>query len=219
MEVHHHSATPKGKEKHFKEYFKEFLMIFLAVFMGFIAENIRELLSDNSKEKEYITGLIQNFESDTVKLKFIIKATKQQISGLDSLRHVSKDKLSQLNVQDSLFRMTRQYLFYTINFEANDITLSQLRNAGGYRVIRKEGMLDSLAAYESIVHTMKEQYAATYSIFLKARDGAYALFDLNIGQKFRSNPTSTLVMITYDKEKVYGFYNGVWMSSSALQGY
>src|SRR6516162_8745575 len=49
MEVHHH---PKVEKKNFKEYFLEFLMIFLAVTMGFFAENIREKITDNNKEKE-----------------------------------------------------------------------------------------------------------------------------------------------------------------------
>ena len=51
MEVHHH---PHVEKKGFKEYILEGLMIFLAVSMGFIAENIREKIVDNEKEKEYI---------------------------------------------------------------------------------------------------------------------------------------------------------------------
>ena len=51
MEVHHH---PKVEKKNFKEYLLEGIMIFLAVTLGFFAENIREHLSDNAKEKEYI---------------------------------------------------------------------------------------------------------------------------------------------------------------------
>jgi hypothetical protein len=54
MEVHHHPELPHGESKRFKEYVLEFLMIFLAVTMGFIAESIREHLSDSSKESEYI---------------------------------------------------------------------------------------------------------------------------------------------------------------------
>jgi hypothetical protein len=46
MEVHHpHLAH---KEKPWKEYLLEGLMIFLAVSMGFIAENIREHISEQN---------------------------------------------------------------------------------------------------------------------------------------------------------------------------
>ena len=50
MEVHHH---PKLDHKPWKEYFLEGLMIFIAVCMGFIAENIREHISDKKKKSSY----------------------------------------------------------------------------------------------------------------------------------------------------------------------
>jgi len=77
MEVHHHPELPHGKKKRFKEYVLEFLMIFLAVTMGFIAENVREHISDHSKEKEYITGMIKDLAIDTANLKTIINYNKK----------------------------------------------------------------------------------------------------------------------------------------------
>ncbi len=53
MEVHHHPQVTH-KEKPWKEYLLEGLMIFLAVSLGFIAENIREHLSEQNKKKELI---------------------------------------------------------------------------------------------------------------------------------------------------------------------
>ena len=59
MEVHHHPEIPHEKKK-LKEYFLEFVMIFLAVTLGFIAENIRENISDSEKGRSYIKGLLEN---------------------------------------------------------------------------------------------------------------------------------------------------------------
>src|SRR5450755_3242260 len=64
MEVHHHPDL-HHKPKKGKEYFLEFLMIFLAVTMGFIAENLREHITNRSKEKEYIRAFIRNVQDDT----------------------------------------------------------------------------------------------------------------------------------------------------------
>src|ERR1700753_2707252 len=108
MEVHHHLELPHGEKKHFKEYMLEFLMIFLAVTMGFIAENIREHLSDSSKEKEYITGLIKDLKVDTTSLNFIIRRGRLQLKGIDTLRSIPKNKLSDIKVQDSLFQYTTE---------------------------------------------------------------------------------------------------------------
>lgn len=44
MEVHHH---PEVEKKGLKEYVFEGLMIFLAVMTGFVAENVRENISEH----------------------------------------------------------------------------------------------------------------------------------------------------------------------------
>ncbi len=219
MEVHHHPKLPDGEKKRLKEYFLEFLMIFLAVTMGFIAENLREHFSDNSKEREYITGMIKNLEVDTVQIKNVIALTWQQIDGLDSLRKVSKDKLSQIKIQDSLFLFTSKYLFYANNFKNDDITLSQLRNAGGYRLIRNADVLDSVAVYESRIHDLTDEFNDMFTSLEKARDNANLVFDLNAGQNFHLHPTTTPVLITGDKEKIYNYYNSCWLVLLGLNGY
>ena len=65
MECHHH---PHAKKKNFKEYFLEFLMIFLAVTMGFIAENIREDISEHHKAKTFAASMKEDLKADTTQL-------------------------------------------------------------------------------------------------------------------------------------------------------
>ena len=48
------------ESKGIKEYFLEFLMIFLAVTMGFFAKNIREMISDSEREKDFMKSLIKD---------------------------------------------------------------------------------------------------------------------------------------------------------------
>src|SRR6266542_55461 len=57
MEVHHH---PHVEKKNFKEYLPEGLMIFLEVTMGFVAENIRENISETKSAHEYL----ESFRND-----------------------------------------------------------------------------------------------------------------------------------------------------------
>jgi hypothetical protein len=82
MEVHHH---PHVEKKNFKEYFLEFLMIFLAVTLGFFAENIREHLSDNAKEKEYIESLVEDLKIDQQILSHNISQLQSGIVMMDSM--------------------------------------------------------------------------------------------------------------------------------------
>ena len=69
MEVHHH---PQVEKKGLKEYVLEGLMIFLAVTMGFIAENIREHISDHAKEKEFMHSMILDLKRDTTNISITL---------------------------------------------------------------------------------------------------------------------------------------------------
>ena len=58
METHAHELH-KAPGSGWKHYFFEFFMLFLAVFFGFLAENLREHLSDKEKGKVYIASLVE----------------------------------------------------------------------------------------------------------------------------------------------------------------
>ena len=84
MEVHHHPDLHK-KKKHLKEYFLEFLMIFLAVTMGFIAENIREHLSEQNKKKELLEIVSQDFNKDLDQLIYHENFAKEKLDMCNKL--------------------------------------------------------------------------------------------------------------------------------------
>lgn len=84
MEVHHHSGG-HHEEKHFKDYFLEFLMIFLAVTMGFLAENVREYISDQNHVEELAGQLKEDLMNDTTNIQKLISNELIQIARTDSL--------------------------------------------------------------------------------------------------------------------------------------
>ena len=63
MEVHHH---PQVEKKNFKQYLLEGLMIFLAVTMGFIAENIRESISDGRQVDDLVHSMVSDLKTDVI---------------------------------------------------------------------------------------------------------------------------------------------------------
>lgn len=84
MEVHHHSGHHEGR-KGFKEYFQEFLMIFLAVTMGFLAENVREYITDNNHVVELAGQLKEDLMNDTTNIEKLVSSLNIQINRIDSL--------------------------------------------------------------------------------------------------------------------------------------
>jgi hypothetical protein len=156
MEVHHHSGGDH-KKKRFKEYFQEFLMIFFAVTLGFLAENLRESISNRSKEKEYISGFIRNVQEDTANLRRIILFDSIQVRGIDSflrLRHLDM----KLDSNRKKFYFQSFHCFYnSASFTSNNATLQQLKSTGDYRLIKKDHVADSLSKYDTDVQGLTEQ--------------------------------------------------------------
>ena len=143
MEVHHH---PHVEKKGFKEYFLEFVMIFLAVTLGFFAESLREHINDNEKREQYIQSLVEDLQSDTARMNDIIQFDEAKITGLNSMYQCYDTVTSNLN-ETSCMGLLIKYTKVNRPFLINDRTVSQLANAGGFRLLKKEDA-DSILAYE-----------------------------------------------------------------------
>jgi hypothetical protein len=144
MEVHHH---PNVEKKSFKEYLLEGLMIFLAVTLGFFAESLREHLSDKRIEREYIVSFVEDLKQDTAMFSQIIPLAENNIKGVDTLLNT----LLATPYTDSSIRLI-YYLkeryadrIYPMSYTTRTIT--QLKNAGGLRLITDKRSSDSINIY------------------------------------------------------------------------
>ena len=147
MEVHHHPDL-QHKRKNFREYFLEFLMIFLAVTMGFIAENVREYITDGQKEKQYVFSLYEDLQVDTAKITYLIKYDDEKINVLGHMNDCY-DTVSKNPKATSCMGALIKYSKTNRTFQLTDRTLRQLANAGGFRLLSKEDA-DSILVYESM---------------------------------------------------------------------
>ncbi|HVT85157.1 MAG TPA: hypothetical protein VHD35_08125 [Chitinophagaceae bacterium] len=147
MEVHAHTHT-EGKK--FKHYLWEFLMLFLAVFCGFLAENFREHLLEHRQEKEYMHSLVEDLQSDTMKLNHEI-SFGQEISGrIEKLvSFLNKDPLPKDSIEKLYLLNQQSGRVVRLDFE--DRTSSQLKNSGTMRLIRNKLVVDSIRNYWGII--------------------------------------------------------------------
>jgi hypothetical protein len=225
MEVHHHPDLHHRKKK-FKEYVLECLMIFLAVTLGFFAETIREHISEKHREKDYIAGLINNLQSDTSNLKGKIDRNDVELRGIDSLMKISKNNFSNNSVQDSIFFYAIKYTFDLHIFQFDDLTLVQLRNAGGYSFIKTRHVADSIALYESKNNNIKIQEKFYTDSYVQTMTTFRQIFDKTLSDKFfqayqmtNKIPSDMYVLISKDEEKMHLLYNDYWTFSRILNYY
>jgi hypothetical protein len=224
MEVHHPDL--REQKKKFKEYFFEFLMIFLAVTLGFFAETLRERISEKHREKDYIVGLINNIKSDTSVLVGLISRNDLEIKGTDSAIEIAKNNFINIAVQDSVFYYSFQYTSNLHLFEFNDLTLVQLRNAGGYSLIRTSNVADSIALYESRNNDIKIEEKFYLDYYAQAMTSFRQIFDCTAAKEFfatynrtKNIPKDINVLTSNDKEKIHALLNNYWAFSSVINVY
>lgn len=155
MEVHHH-AHHEGK-KNWKSYFWEFLMLFLAVFCGFLAEYQLEHMIEHQREKEYIKSMVEDLKTNSTRLERIINLNNEQIKGFDSLlQNIYHTPYTDSSLR-TLYYLKEKYtlILYIMNFSKG--TISQLKNAGGLRLIRKRAVVDSINIYEYFTDRIEKQ--------------------------------------------------------------
>ncbi|HUQ65192.1 MAG TPA: hypothetical protein VM101_03510 [Flavitalea sp.] len=146
MEVHHHSHTSRKKWTH---YFWEFLMLFLAVFAGFLAENKREHIIEHQREKQYIRSLVNDIKSDIGQLEELNKEWTGSSIAADTLLMSLKGN-DILTNSGPVLPLVYQSTGFT-DFVPNDGTVQQLKNSGGFRLLRKTKVTDSIMAYQKAV--------------------------------------------------------------------
>ena len=158
MEVHAHTHTARKKWTH---YFWEFLMLFLAVFCGFLAENIREHKVEHQREKQYMQSLITDLMADTAHLNEGFPRKKERIAAIDSLFEyfsIHRDKKTIPAYVHNLMRRSS----WDRAYDRNNITMTQLKNAGNMRLIRKKNVADSILSYDFLWERADSYYKQTY---------------------------------------------------------
>jgi hypothetical protein len=143
-----HPLQQGHHRKRWTAYLSEFLMLFLAVFLGFIAENIREEMTERHREREYIESMVKDLKTDTASLTNVIETYKVQILTQDSLLKLFE--LSQ-NVDNDKFLDLLSSVRGFPDFIYADATIQQLKNSGGFRLIKNNKAVDSINAYTSQV--------------------------------------------------------------------
>ena len=166
MEVHAHTHTPRKKWTH---YFWEFIMLFLAVFCGFLAEYQLEHKIEKEREKEYLQSLVEDLKNDTSLIKAHIAAQRITIKLMDSL-------ISLLNSPE-LVKLHSDEVYYrarvgprSATFISNNKTFEQLKNAGGFRLIRNNEATNRIMEYYNLIpflHQLEEIFNSEFTEYKK----------------------------------------------------
>lgn len=156
MEVHAHSHTPRKKWTH---YLWEFVMLFLAVFCGFLAEYQLEHKIENDREAQYMQSMLKDLEKDTASINTAISNNTSVLKGLDTLLNIIESTENGKADPRNLFLYSVKYTYWYFTVEFSELTLSQLKNGGGYRLIKNNRVAEGIAEYAQGLEFCRYEFA------------------------------------------------------------
>jgi len=165
MEVHHHPQL-EHKPKPWKEYLLEGFMIFIAVMMGFIAENIREDITNHQHATQLTSRLVHDLSTDTTKLNAIISNETRISRSNDTLITLLQQPLAKADlkqIQRLIYKSHNLWPFFPSNGAINAI-----KNELHLKQFSSSDIITYISKYESLfnlLHTVQDitlQYQRTY---------------------------------------------------------
>lgn len=213
-----------SKKRGWKGYILEFIMLFLAVSLGFMADNFREKKSERNKEKEYIQSMIEDVEEDRANITEAITMNTQRAQFLDSLLKQSYHfKGSEKEIVD-LNQNFVHVLLHPEFFTSAELTIQQLKNAGGMRLIKSKSSINEILRYDTQIKKIENQQLYYENYQNRAIENGVEIFNINEIVSSLTNPNINTKTIDYnllnDKQsdlKVFG--NNVAMYKGVIEFY
>ena len=215
MEVHHHAH---GGRK-WIDHLWEFVMLFLAVTLGFFVENQREHFIEHRRESAYIKSIAEDLRQDISQMDSIIVTRKAVNSQMDTLLRL----LNSPNIKshgNDIYYYSR-WLPRTSRFLINDRTISQLKNAGNWRLIRNQKVSEAVATYDTHVRNLtayiEQREESLVLILYQSIDKLFdnAVFEGMVEGLSFHRPANNPSLMTYDRSEINEFCNRIHFRKNA----
>jgi len=210
------------KTKNWKGYFLEFLLLFLAVSLGFMADNFREKASERTKEKEYIQSMIEDVGEDKINIEEVINVNGNRIKNLDSLLNIC---FHYKPVDKIKFNRYFVHIITHPEFIApTELTMQQLKNAGGMRLIKSKKAINAIIRYDTQLKKIANQQKYYEAYQNKAIDLGTKIFNLQKLVFALRNPNNKRTskdfeLITDDEVMLKELGNSVAMYKGIMEYY
>lgn len=193
------------QNKKFRNYLYDFFMLFLAVTAGFFMENLRERHVEKKKEKIYIEKIISDIKTDTAEIAATLKNNNIQIAGLDSLLDILEAPFNKANNKIIYYHVFNHLNSYQA-FSAREITITQLKSSGDFRLIGNKNAADSIVLYYSDFDSYKDQMEFNKLSFQQIVNLEMEILDFGVGRNLNKE------FIIHNPEKLKLFYNYVMIA-------
>jgi hypothetical protein len=222
MEIHHHPKHA-DKPRKLKEYLFEFFVIFIAITGSFFAENLRENLVDKHRVKEHMVSIVRVLKTDSALQKHIVSMNEFQVKGLDSLLLLMEDPLFE-NKMELFYRLNLKYALEYNIFNSYNSGISQLKNAGDFRLIKKREISEGIANYENTTNVVIYQSQLLEKQFARIGEQQTQIIDFLELKKLRKNLVVTNqkqypALLTNNVVTIHSYYFNLAILRGVINSY
>ncbi len=165
-------------------------MLFLAVTLGFFVENQREHFIEHQREKQFMASLVEDLIGDIAILNHQVKRETIGIDRMDSLIHLLSNKTS-LQQTNRLYFLGRVASRHDV-FNYNNRTIDQMRNSGGFRLVRKPAISKMIMDYYRQIEFLGMLEGIEKDEEYEFRKAAVKIFDPVVFNEMVSNKDSVM---------------------------
>ena len=171
-------------------------MLFLAVFCGFLAENFREHQVEHQREKQYMITMVEDLRSDTSILAYVVAYWDSINNSIDSVSDAIQFPTNRTDFAKAYRHLSKALNYY--GFRYNDRTITQLKNSGGFRLIRQRDVANKIILYDQLnqnaMPNIAEEHTTLYMQTLALRNKVFVQEITNeIYKRYLYNPPSPAV--------------------------
>lgn len=183
MEVHH--AHHPSHKKNWKEYITEFIMLFAAVTLGFFAENLREHQVEKNREIQFLQNIHYDLEQDLKEIKLVTAFNEEKQMMNDSLVMEYQAKGYQTNLPRFYYLLKNAIIRKFFDHSSSGFT--QLKNAGGLRLVEDKSIIQKIIALENTVMVIESLQASMDQNLLLLREQLNVVLDPVTNNKMNRN--------------------------------
>ena len=176
--------------KYFKYAIGEIILVVIGILIALQLNSWKETNAERNLEKQYITSLIEDIKKDTDNFNAAITLNEELIRVLDSFASMCFNYEKE---QDSKFCVLHMNTLRHPNFvNQTDRTLTQLRNAGGMRLISQRTTADSIIQYEDYFKKLGNQQVFYESMLKDLANAGIPVFNFKYYPKLNQKLTQEL---------------------------
>jgi hypothetical protein len=127
--------------------------------------------------------MVEDLKKDTANINIMVSGNRMLIRGLDSLLDMLSNPKEDKNYQRKAFAYSLMYTYWYMPLQFSELTLSQLKYSGGFRLIKKRKVANSILQYDQGLDACKYNYELLLHYYHTFESTNKELFNMTLARK------------------------------------